>query len=158
MSQDIFQVKRVLAVLCGGFLGTLARYAISLWIQGFMGKSWPYDILLINITGAFAIAALTTLAEAALFIGPTRRLFFNVGFLGAYTTFSTLALGSVSLVENNKPFLSLLYLVCSLVGGIFAILLGQITGAWIVNRVRYQHVSMKRAASLKSLRDEEQLY
>lgn len=84
--------RRRLAVFCGGFLGTVARYLLSGLIQAGLGKAWPYDILLINITGAFLLACITSLADATFLIGPTRRLFINVGFLGAYTTFSSLSL------------------------------------------------------------------
>ena len=59
MSKDVLQLQRLLAVIAGGFLGTIARYLLSLTIQGMLGKSWPFDILTINITGAFLIALLT---------------------------------------------------------------------------------------------------
>src|SRR5690348_18366623 len=116
MIREMLQWRRLLAVFCGGFLGTLARYGLSLTIQGALGKGWPFDILFINVTGAFLLAFLTTLADAALFIGLHRRLFFNVGFLGAYTTFSSLALGDVTLFSNQHALLALLYILCSLLG------------------------------------------
>src|SRR5438105_15435965 len=87
--------RRLIAVLCGGFCGTITRYLLSGLIQSYLGKAWPYDILFINVTGAFILSFATTLAETTLLVGPTRRLFINVGFLGAYTTFSSLALGHV---------------------------------------------------------------
>ena len=73
--------RRIIAVLIGGFCGTVTRYLLSLFIQSWLGKSWPYDILLINITGALVLAFVTTLADATFLVGPTRRLFINVGFL-----------------------------------------------------------------------------
>lgn len=136
MSKDVLQLQRLLSVIAGGFLGTIARYLLSLTIQGMLGKSWPFDILFINITGAFLIALLTTFAEAALFIGPKRRLFFNVGFLGAYTTFSSLALGSVNLLAGQQLWLALLYIVCSLLGGILAVLLGQYCSIVVIARIQ----------------------
>ena len=78
--------RRLLAVLGGGFCGTITRYLLSGLIQSYLGKGWPYDILFINLTGAFILSFVTTLAEATLLVGPTRRLFINVGFLAAYTT------------------------------------------------------------------------
>lgn len=135
MAREIFQGPRLLAVLCGGFLGTIARYLLSLAIQGLVGKGWPVDILVINLVGAFVLALLSTLADAALFIGPRGRLFFNVGFLGAFTTFSSLALGTVTLAPSHF-LLALLYIVCSLLGGILAVLLGQWCGRALVARAR----------------------
>jgi CrcB protein len=171
MSGEHFQFKRLLAVFCGGFLGTLARYLLSRAIQGELGNGWPYDILLINVTGAFVLALLTMLAEASLFIGPTRRLFLNVGFLGGYTTFSTLALGDVTLFSGQKIFLALLYLVCSLLGGIVAIQLGQVSGYRLTRYIKsmrtysapeqFEVIStdqLRQEGSMRSLQEEEQSY
>jgi fluoride exporter len=126
--------RRLLAVLCGGFCGTITRYLLSGLIQGYLGKGWPYDILLINLTGAFILSCVTTLAETTLLVGPTRRLFINVGFLGAYTTFSSLALGDVLLAANDNPLTALIYLVLSITGGVLAVLLGDAFAQWCVKR------------------------
>ena len=128
--------RRAGAVLAGGFLGAITRYLLSTLIQGYLGKGWPYDILLINITGALALALITTLADAAFLIGPTRRLFINVGFLGAYTTFSSLALGDVRLLAAGQVVPALLYLLASMLGGIIAVLLGDWLGQRLISRVR----------------------
>lgn len=123
--------RQILAVLGGGFLGTLARYILSIGIQGWLGKDWPYDILFINLSGALLLALFTTLADTALLIGPTRRLLFNTGFMGAYTTFSSLALGDVLLFSKGQVVPALLYLALSLFGGLGAVLLGNRLG-WLV--------------------------
>lgn len=120
--------RRLLAVLAGGFLGTIIRYLLSLLLQDLLGKTFPYDILLINVTGAFVLALITTLADASIWVGPTRRLFINVGFLGAYTTFSSLALGDILLFAKGAWGPALLYLALSLSGGIIAVLLGDLAG------------------------------
>ncbi len=126
--------RRLSAVFLGGFCGTIARYELSQLVQSHLGKGWPYDILLINISGALLLALITTLADATFLIGPTRRLFTNVGFLGAYTTFSSLALGDVQLALGGGWLLALLYLFASLFGGLLAVLLGEMLGRWIVRR------------------------
>ncbi|HLG61510.1 MAG TPA: fluoride efflux transporter CrcB [Ktedonosporobacter sp.] len=128
--------RRLLAVLAGGFCGTIARYALSLLIQGHMGKSWPYDIFVINITGALLFAFVTALAEESHLIGPTRHLFINVGFLGAYTTFSSLALGDVLLATTGHWLSALIYLLGSLLGGLLAVPLGNMLGSWVVLQLR----------------------
>jgi CrcB protein len=136
MSRELSLFRRILAVFLGGFFGTIARYLLSQLIQSYLGKGWPYDILLINLTGAFFLALFTTLADAAMFIGPTRRLFLNVGFLGAYTTFSSLALGDVLLISNNQWLPAFLYLLFSITGGILAIQLGILSGQWSIKTVQ----------------------
>ncbi|WP_322480473.1 fluoride efflux transporter CrcB [Thermogemmatispora sp.] len=128
MAQVLSASRRLGAVAVGGFCGTLARAWLSPFLQACFGKSWPYDILLINLSGALALALVTVLAEATFLIGPTRRLLITVGFLGAYTTFSSLALGDVLLLATGRWLAAGLYLVVSLVGGIGAVLLGQWLG------------------------------
>ncbi|HEY0756106.1 MAG TPA: CrcB family protein [Ktedonobacteraceae bacterium] len=124
--------RRILAVLCGGFCGTLTRYALSQLIQAWLGKGWPYDILFINLSGALLIALVTTLADATFLVGPTRRLLINTGFLGAYTTFSSLALGDILLFSKGVWLAALLYLVLSLGGGLGAVLLGDWLGQLVI--------------------------
>lgn len=130
MPRTLSTRRRLLAVMGGGFLGTLLRYSLSLLIQAHLGKVWPVDILLINVTGAFLLAAVTTLADSTLLIGPTRRLFINVGALGAYTTFSSLALGDILLAAQQHWLAAGGYLIISLLGGILAVFLGEHVGAW----------------------------
>jgi fluoride exporter len=136
MAQTLSARRRILAVIGGGFCGTLLRVLLSGLIQGWLGKGWPYDILLINVTGAFLLAMVTTLADATVFIGPTRRLFLNVGLCGAYTTFSSLALGDVMLFAKGYWLPALAYLLCSGLGGIVAILLGDQLGQWGIRMMR----------------------
>ncbi len=134
MNRTLSRRRQLLAVACGGFLGTLTRYLLSTFIQSLLGKSWPYDILIINITGAFALALVSTLADATFLVGPTRRIFINVGFMGAYTTFSSMALGDVLLFTHSHWLPALLYIMLSLVGGILAVIMGDIAGQWLVKQ------------------------
>ena len=126
--------RRLMAVLCGGFLGTVARYLLSGAIQAELGKGWPYDILFINLTGAFLLAFVTPLADATLLIGPTRRLFLTVGFLGAYTTFSSLELGDVLFFTVDRWISAILYMVISVIGGGLIVLLGNWLGQWCIRK------------------------
>ena len=136
MATALSRRRQLLAVAVGDFFGTISRYWLSIGIQSALGKSWPYDILFINITGAFVLSFVTTLADATFLVGPTRRLFINVGFLGAYTTFSTFALGDVLLAIHGNWLSALLYVVVSLFGGIAAVILADLLGQWVVARAR----------------------
>lgn len=149
-ARTLSATRRLTAVFCGGFLGAIARYLLSLLIQSYLGKNWPYDILFINLTGALILAFVTTLADAALYIGPTRRLFINVGFLGAYTTFSTLALGDVLLLTKGSIIAALLYLVLSFVGGFIVVLFGD----WLAQRLILHMKHTHPQADQKILREE----
>ncbi|MDQ2907322.1 MAG: CrcB family protein [Ktedonobacteraceae bacterium] len=130
MAATLSTRRRAVAVFAGGFCGTIMRYGLSGLIQAWLGRSWPYNILLINVTGALVLAFVTTLADATFLVGPTRRLFINVGLLGAYTTFSSLALGDVLLFAQGQWLPALLYLLLSMVGGLLAVL----TGDWLGQR------------------------
>jgi fluoride exporter len=129
--------RRLLAVLGGGFCGTITRYEVSACIVGWLGKGWPYDLLLINITGALLLAFVTTLADGTFLVGPTRRLFINVGFLGAYTTFSSFALSSDLLVKSGAWLPAFLYVALSIMGGVLAALLGDWLGLWCISKTRH---------------------
>ncbi len=126
--------RRLIAVLCGGFLGTLARYLLSGAIQAELGKGWPYDILFINLSGAFLLAFVTPLADATLLIGPTRRLFLTIGFLGAFTTFSSLELGDVLFFTVDRWIAAIVYMVISVIGGGLVVLLGNWLGQWCISK------------------------
>jgi len=136
MARSLSARHRFSVVLCGGFCGTITRYALSTLIQAWLGKGWPYDLLLINVTGALLLAFVTTLADATFLVGPTRRLFINVGFLGAYTTFSSLALSDDLLFSNGKFLPALLYLALSIIGGVFAVLLGDWLGLRLISKTK----------------------
>jgi CrcB protein len=129
--------RRWLAVLGGGFLGAVTRYLLSAILQAVWGTTWPADILVINLSGAFVLALVTMVADTTTLIGPTRRLFISVGVLGAYTTFSSLALGDVLLLGQEHWLAASLYLVLSVPGGILMALLGDSTGRWLVQKRRH---------------------
>lgn len=116
-----FRTVFALAVFCGGVLGTLARYGLSMMIPAPNG--WPLPTLLINITGAFLLGMLL---EALVRRGPDEgilrliRLSAGTGFMGAFTTYSALALESVHLAAEQAYLGMALYLMLSLFGGVLA--------------------------------------
>lgn len=148
MPRSLSTRRRLLAVFCGGFLGTIARYLLSGVLQAGLGKGWPYDILLINITGAFLLAFITSLADATFLIGPTRRLFINVGFLGAYTTFGSFSLGADLLLREDQWLPGLLYLFISVMGAVLAVALGDVLGQWIIARRRRSAPHLRKTRTL----------
>ncbi|MBE3558918.1 MAG: fluoride efflux transporter CrcB, partial [Ktedonobacteraceae bacterium] len=137
--------RRLIAVFSGGFCGTVARYLLSTFMQAHLGKNWPYDIFFINLTGALLLAFFSRLAEETTLIGPTRRLFLNIGFLGAYTTFSSLALGDVLLFNGGQWLPALLYLLLSMGGGVLATMSGDWLGLWLTGRSRIRKKAEREA-------------
>ena len=151
MSQALSARRRLVAVLCGGFFGTLARYLLSGLMQAWLGKGWPYDILLINITGALLLSFVTALADATFLVGSTRRLFINVGFLGAYTTFSSFTLGTDLLLSGSQWLPALLYVLVSIIGGVVAVMLGDWLGQWLISKVQRPSLLAKTTRRLTGM-------
>jgi len=113
-----------LAVLSvGGALGVNARYWLGVWMNRWASPQFPWATFTINVSGSFAIGFLT-MALARWLPHPNVRLMVLVGFLGGYTTFSTFAYDSLTLLERGETGLSLANLVGSVVAGMVAVTLG----------------------------------
>ena len=111
----------------GGFLGANARFLVSSWAARLLGANFPYGTLLANISGSFLLGVtLAVLHDRGLLESPQRQ-FFVVGFLGAYTTFSTFAYESLQLFQNGSALLAGLNIVGSIVVGLLAV----VGGFWL---------------------------
>lgn len=84
-------------IASGGALGALARYGVTVWAAARFGSGFPIGTLTVNVTGSFLLGLAATLLAARADLPAATRPFFAVGFLGAYTTFSTYAFDTVSL-------------------------------------------------------------
>jgi fluoride exporter len=118
----------VLLVGAGGFLGAITRYSLGGWIAGKTGPAFPYETLIINATGCFAIGLFMTMAVDVFAWPPAFRLFIAVGFLGGYTTFSTFGYESIKLIESGNIWPAIANAVGSVVIGLFAVWLGIVVG------------------------------
>ena len=110
----------------GGCLGANARYLLVNCIGARYGLSFPYGTLVINVTGSFLIGLFLVLISERFQVHPNWRLFFSVGFLGGYTTFSTFSFESLVLIQHSSWFLGLVNIVGSVVLGLVATLSGMI--------------------------------
>ena len=99
----------------GSALGGVARHALSLYLGPYVGTAFPWATLLINVLGSFAIGlfASLTVAESTWAVSAEARLFFMVGICGGFTTFSTFALETHSLLGAGNPVVALLYALLS---------------------------------------------
>jgi fluoride exporter len=114
----------LLLVAIGGASGAVARYLVDTLVSGRIGDAFPFGILIVNLSGAFLLGLLAALIVDRNLLSPELRAPLVVGFLGAYTTFSTLVLDSWRLVENGLPAVGLLNLVASVGLGIGAVVAG----------------------------------
>lgn len=109
----------------GGFVGAVARYLVANLARSLAGVGFPYGTFFINVSGSFLLGViLTLLAERAIPFGNEIRLAAAVGFLGAYTTFSTFEYECHSLLEDGEWLLAFVNMVGSLALGLLAVRVG----------------------------------
>ena len=113
-----------------GALGALARYVLGRFIAERAGSQFPFGTFFINVTGAFAIGLLFAFAGRKL-INPAVQSMLATGFLGGYTTFSTMSWEGVQLARGGSTRLSLLYLAGNVAVGLLAAVLGLALGWWL---------------------------
>lgn len=90
-----------LAIAIGGAAGACLRYAANEFALNVLGKGFPFGTLLVNILGSFVLGVLyALLSSGVLAISPWRALL-TIGFLGAFTTFSTFSLDTVLLLQQG---------------------------------------------------------
>ena len=116
----VFMIN-ILLVAFGGGIGALMRYIISTYIQKKNKLKIPIHTMIINITGSFLLAyVLKNMKDRSLV------LFLTTGFLGGFTTFSTLMIESQDLIYKDKKIYAYIYICLSLVLSILAFFLGVI--------------------------------
>ena len=113
----------------GGFVGANARYLLSGWVASRFGATFPYGTYVINISGSFILGFFLAFAEERAWVAPSLRLLFAVGFVGAYTTFSTFEYESIRLLQERELLLAGLYLIGSVLTGGIAVVLGMALGS-----------------------------
>ncbi len=113
-----------------GALGALARYLLGRFIAERAGAQFPLGTLCINITGALVIGLLFALTGRHL-LTPVIQSIFATGFLGGYTTFSTMSWEAVQLARGGSTRRSVLYLGGNVALGLCAVWLGLMLGWWI---------------------------
>jgi CrcB protein len=122
-------MRRVIIVFLGGGIGASLRALLITWLASW-GTVTP--VLIANVTGAFVLGVIFVLADEAGLLRAETRLFIAVGILGGYTTFSTFDWGADILLAGHARAEALAYLVASLIGGIVAVVAGQVAGRGLV--------------------------
>ena len=127
----------LLLVAGGGFLGTLARYAIVEVMPAPSG--WPFVTLLVNLVGAFALGLLIQGVASGNTDSPRRRalrLLAGTGFLGSFTTYSAFAVETERLLAEGLAGIAAGYVAASLLGGLAACVGGVVIAArWRTQRI-----------------------
>ena len=119
-------MQSILAVGAGGALGAIMRYLVYLMAGHFLGPNFPYGTLIVNIVGSLFMGIIIDVMGLTWEASVEWRLFLVVGFLGAFTTFSTFSLDFATLYERGRLDLCALYVSASVVLSIGALFLGMI--------------------------------
>lgn len=119
-------MTNILIIGIGGFLGAISRYGVALWIGQRWGRGFPLGTFVINVSGSFLIGLLMSLLTERFMVNPQWRLMLVVGFLGAYTTFSTFEYETGTLIKDGEWLIAMLNVVLSVLAGFIALKLGEV--------------------------------
>ena len=117
-------METFLIISLGAILGANARYWVGGWAAERFGTTFPYGTLIINVTGSLILGFFITLVTDRFMTDPRWRLLVAIGFLGAYTTFSTYTYESVNMILKGQVWLGLLNLFGSSILGATAVAAG----------------------------------
>jgi fluoride exporter len=123
--------RELAAVFIGGAVGTLARAALGLLASGDPGR-WPWPTFAVNVVGAFLLGYFTTRLLERLPVSSYRRPLLGTGLCGGLTTFSTMQVETVRMLEHQHYGLAVGYTAASIAAGLFAVYLATV----LTRRVR----------------------
>jgi CrcB protein len=122
-------MNQLIAIALGGGFGAVVRFLISSGLYQWLGRGLPYGTLAVNVIGSFLIGLLT---EALILERITFSLEYRaailVGFIGAFTTFSTFSLETIYLIEQGSLSKAALNVVVSVLGCLVAVWIGLLCG------------------------------
>ena len=116
-------MDRYAMIALGGALGAIARYQLATFIQARIPVGFPWGTFIVNITGCLVMGVTTTVLTDRL-VHPNWRFLIPIGFIGAYTTFSTFELETFRAVNDGAWLVGGLNVVGSVLAGYIALWLG----------------------------------
>jgi CrcB protein len=108
----------------GGFAGAVARYAVDGWVAAATRGAFPWGTLTVNLSGSLVLGILFAASAERAVLPAEIRAPLLIGFLGSYTTFSTLALESWRLIEDGSVGLSVVNIAATSLLGLVAVVVG----------------------------------
>jgi len=113
-----------LYIAAGGAFGAVARFFLSTWVYNRTQQNFPYGTFLVNLVGCFLLGLFYTIFLQKSAVNPQIRSMITVGFLGAFTTFSTFSLETLNIIKEGNIGIGLLYVGSSIFLGILFVWLG----------------------------------
>ena len=121
-------MQKYLFIAIGGALGSIARFWVGSTIASRMGLKFPYGTLIVNLSACLVIGFALAFFGKRADIGSAWRFFIPVGFIGAYSTFSTYECETLSILRSGAFILAALYAGGSLILGLLAVWAGSLLG------------------------------
>ncbi len=117
-------VTKLLLIAAFGAAGAVSRYALSGWVYRWTGESFPSGTLAVNLVGCFALGIIAHIGQTTDLIAESHRPALTIGFLGAFTTFSTFGYETFRQLEGGLWGAALLNIGANVLVGLFAVWAG----------------------------------
>ncbi len=115
-------------IAVGGAAGAIARYQVASFVQARVPVGFPYGTFVVNMTGCLIMGFVTALLTGRLVVHPNWRFLIPIGFIGAYTTFSTFELETFTAVSEGAWLVAAANVIGSSVCGYLALWMGFAAG------------------------------
>jgi len=124
-------VQKILLLALAGVAGTLARYYLAGAVHDLLGREFPFGTVAVNLLGCALFGIVWTLADERALLSPQTRLVLLVGFMGAFTTFSSFIFESATLIRDQEYLKAAINIVGQNILGYGCFLLGAACGRFI---------------------------
>lgn len=121
-------MTQILAIAGGGAVGALLRFWAAGWVYSLLGRAFPWGTLVVNVVGSLLMGFLYVMLVERMSTAPEWRALLLVGFLGAFTTFSTFSLETLNLIEDGQLLRAMMNVALSVVLCIVAAWGGMVLG------------------------------
>lgn len=108
-------MNQIIAIAGGGAAGAVMRFWVSSWVYGVTGRDFPYGTLVVNVGGSLLMGLGYVLLVERLPLAPEWRALLLIGFLGAFTTFSSFSIETLNLLQQGEPMKAVANMLLSVV-------------------------------------------
>ncbi len=123
-------MRAIFLIGMAGAAGAISRYGVSVWAQRQWSSNFAFGTLIVNVLGCLILGFILELEVQTDWVDAPARLYLAVGFLGAFTTFSTFGFETLKFMHDGSHYLALVNVAANLVLGLLAVWLG-----WVLARM-----------------------